>query len=34
MDPCMSFCSSKGPEKTLTFKISLKRIFPSSTVIE
>ena len=26
--------SSKGLEKTLTFKISLKRIFTSSSVIE
>ena len=34
MDPCMQFRSSKGLEETLTFKISVKRIFTSSSVIE
>ena len=27
MDPCMQFRSNNGLEKTLTFKISIKRIF-------
>ena len=31
MDPCMQFPSSKGLEKTLTFKISLKRIVTFSS---
>ena len=34
MDLCMQFRSSKGLEQTLTFKISLKRILTSSSVIE
>ena len=32
IDPCLLFRSSKGLEKTLTFKISLKRIFTSSVI--
>ena len=34
MDPCMQFRSNKGLEKTLTLKISLKRILTSSSVKE
>ena len=34
MDPYMLFHSSKGLEKTLTFKISLKLTFTSSSVID
>ena len=34
MDPSTQFRSSKGLEKTLTFNISLKRIFTSSSVID
>ena len=33
-DTCMESRPSKSVEKTLTFKISLKRIFTSSSVIE
>ena len=34
MDPCVQFRSDKGLEKTLTFKISLKQIVTSSSMIE
>ena len=34
IDLCMQFHSSKGLEKNIDFKISLKQIFTSSSVTE